>query len=80
MSHLNHPDWNLDYEAEADENVPFVPVTTTSLNMLAPLPEHTGATLHPAGEEWYRALVTFDVEVLSQPRPSATGAGMEGGR
>ncbi len=67
-------------DGETDENVPFVPVTTSSLNTLAPLPEHTGATLHPAGEEWYRALVTFNVEVLPQPRPSATGAGMEGGR
>ncbi|MAI66818.1 MAG: hypothetical protein CMJ26_02940 [Phycisphaerae bacterium] len=54
--------------------VPFVPVTASSLNTLAPLPEHTGPKLHQIGETWYRALVTFDVEVLPQPRETGNGS------
>jgi type IV pilus assembly protein PilM len=57
-----------------DATVPFVPVTASSLNVLAPLPEHTGVQLHQVGETWYRALVTFDVEVLPQPRETGNGS------
>jgi hypothetical protein len=39
------------------------------MNDLAPLPEHTESKLHPEGTQWYRALLTFEVEILPQPLP-----------
>jgi hypothetical protein len=44
-------------------------VTPKSLDELAPLPEHSEPKLHPASTQWYRALVTFEVSILPQPKP-----------
>lgn len=57
-----------------DPVIPFEQVTPSSLNVLAPLPEHTEPKLHPEGEEWYKAVVTFEVEILPQPRQIASNS------
>ena len=54
--------------AANDKTVPSEPVTAGTLNALAPLPKHTEPQLHPEGYLWYRLLVTFDVELVPQPR------------
>jgi len=54
---------------DSDSEVPFIPVDVSTMNVLAPLPDHTEKQLHPEGETWYRLLITFDVEILPQPRP-----------
>ena len=48
--------------------IPFESLTVSTMNTLAPLPEHTESKLHPQGESWYRILITFEVEILPQPR------------
>ncbi len=58
--------------------VPFTPVSTSTLDSLAPLPEHPGKKLHPFNTQWYRALVTFEVEILPQPREQADNSGTGG--
>jgi len=58
-------------QGSSDSTVPFVPVNVSTMNVLAPLPEHTEPKLHPAGQMWYRLLITFEVEILPQPRASA---------
>ena len=54
-----------------NDTIPFVPVDISSMHVLAPLPEHTEPLLHPAGQTWYRLLITFEVEILPQPRPNS---------
>ncbi len=59
-------------------NIPFEEVTASTLDGLAPLPKHTDPQLHPQDLEWYRATITFQVEILSQPRtnePDSTRGG-----
>ena len=51
-----------------EASIPFTPVTSKTLDELAPLPEHTEPKLHPESMKWYRGLVTFEVEILPQPR------------
>jgi hypothetical protein len=51
-----------------EASIPFTPVTSKTLNELAPLPEHPEPKLHPESMKWYRGLVTFEVEILLQPR------------
>ena len=62
-----------------DASIPFEEVTPSTLNELAPLPNHTEPKLHPEGEEWYRAVVTFEVEILPQPRAIVRGSQGDGG-
>jgi hypothetical protein len=47
-------------------------VIPKSLDELAPLPEHSESKLHPESTQWYRALVTFEVTILPQPKPDQT--------
>ncbi len=59
-----------------EETIPFVAVSVSTIDSLAPLPENTEPLLHKEGEHWYRLLITFDVEILPQPRTaSADGKG-----
>ncbi|MBT6164908.1 MAG: type IV pilus assembly protein PilM [Phycisphaerae bacterium] len=59
-----------------DAVIPYVPVTTSSLNVLAPLPKHPESKLHPEGKIWFRATITYEVELLKQPRQAqANGMG-----
>jgi len=51
-----------------DTTVPFISVNDSTLNVLAPLPEHTEPKLHPKDSIWYRLLITFEVEIKHQPR------------
>jgi hypothetical protein len=40
------------------------------LDELAPLPKHTDPQLHPQEVEWFRATITFQVEISPQPKTS----------
>ena len=51
-------------------NIPFTEVTTSTLDELAPLPKHTDPQLHPQEVEWFRATITFQVEISPQPKTS----------
>ena len=55
-------------DQETEPEIPSLPVDVSTLNVLAPLPKHTEPKLHPEGELWYRLLITFEVELLPQPR------------
>ena len=44
------------------------PVTESSLEFVSPLPEYPENKLHPPASTWYKAIVTFEVELVSQPR------------
>jgi type IV pilus assembly protein PilM len=59
--------------------VPFKQVTDETLDELAPLPQHTDPQLHPEGVEWYRATITFEVEIFPQPHVGEKNAD-NGGR
>ena len=50
------------------------PVTDSSLASSAPLPEYPEEKLHPPDSQWYKATITFEVELLSQPRPKETAS------
>jgi hypothetical protein len=52
--------------------IPFKEVTTGTLDELAPLPKHTDPQLHPVNVEWFRATITFDVEIAAQPSTNST--------
>ena len=52
--------------------IPFKEVTTGTLDELAPLPKHTDPQLHPENVEWFRATITFDVEIAAQPSTNST--------
>ncbi len=64
-------------DANPDEDlVPAIPVSVGTMNALAPLPKHTEIQLHPEDLPWYRMKITFEVELLQQPRTaSAEGNG-----
>jgi hypothetical protein len=49
-----------------------VPVTESTLASSAPLPEYPEDKLHPAESLWYKATITFEVELVPQPRPEET--------
>ncbi|MBT4584184.1 MAG: type IV pilus assembly protein PilM [Phycisphaerae bacterium] len=49
-----------------------VPVTESTLASSAPLPEYPEDKLHPADSLWYKATITFEVELVPQPRPEET--------
>ncbi len=55
-----------------DKTIRSEMVTNATLNSLAPLPKHTEPQLYPAETSWYRLLVTFEVEILPQPRTAST--------
>ena len=56
---------------------PFVPVTASSMNALAPLPKHPESKLHPADTVWFRATISYEVELITQPR-QAQDQGVDG--
>jgi hypothetical protein len=61
-------------------NIPFEEVTTSTLDGLAPLPKHTDPQLHPQDLKWYRATITFEVEILPQPRMNGSDSTKGGGK
>ena len=52
-------------------DIQSIPVTTLSLNELAPLPKHPESKLHPEDSVWFRATITYEVELLKQPRQAS---------
>lgn len=44
-------------------------VTKSSMGEVAPLPAYPERKLYPAASKWYKAIVTFEVELVPQPRP-----------
>jgi hypothetical protein len=51
--------------------IPAIPVSVATMNELAPLPKHTEIQLHPEDLPWYRLKITFEVELLPQPRAAS---------
>ena len=51
------------------------PVTESSLEFVAPLPAYPENKLHPPASTWYKAIVTFEVELVPQPRPTSKSGG-----
>ena len=48
------------------------PITESTLDSTAPLPAYPEDKLHPPDSMWYKATITFEVELVSQPRPEET--------
>ena len=51
---------------------PSEQVTESSLSECAPLPVYPEGKLHPPDSMWYKATITFEVELVEQPRPEDT--------
>ena len=51
------------------------PVTESSLEFVAPLPAYPENKLHPPASTWYKAIVTFEVELVPQPRSTVKNDG-----
>ncbi|MDP7009015.1 MAG: type IV pilus assembly protein PilM [Phycisphaerales bacterium] len=55
-----------------EQMFPSVEITESTFTTSAPLPEYPEKDLHPPDSEWYKATVTFEVELVPQPRPEET--------
>ena len=52
-----------------DQMISSQAVTESSMGEVAPLPAFPEGKLYPPSSRWYKAIVTFEVELVVQPRP-----------